>query len=415
MTMSSYVRFSKREGLYYDPSYDRISLNEKYYGISPIVGVKEIIVGECARSGADLHAFRKISIYSGAIIVGNVYAEEEIEITTNKPSIAKWGTIIVGDVYSKNIHIHNPRGGGSETVLIYGNLIGENIVIEGPTIIRGNLLAKRELVVKEKTFTLGRTRVGFGNVAKGKAYIEKFGSVHIYINGDLTLGDHVTTIAPIIASRGGDFKVRDSKFRVRVINIPCLLCGEKNPLFCNQFFKDTCDIYDYMDAKDFAIWEDRKFIAWYWRATPKMILQHFVLDNIYRSSLKKIKNPVLETRSISGIPFEEFLRYVLKETFLMVLSRKQFEEWLSNKFKKYIENKGLKPVYCDKCGFPNIPAKDKTICIRCGNIIGGRIPISEGASKEMEKREAKGKEIGAGETIEKKKEVEEEILDEFFG
>ncbi|MEX0568200.1 MAG: hypothetical protein Q6363_003450, partial [Candidatus Njordarchaeota archaeon] len=148
---------------------------------------------------------------------------------------------------------------------------------------------------------------------------------------------------------------------------------------------------------------------------PKMILQHFVLDNIYRSSLKKIKNPVLETRSISGIPFEEFLRYVLKETFLMVLSRKQFEEWLSNKFKKYIENKGLKPVYCDKCGFPNIPAKDKTICIRCGNIIGGRIPISEGASKEMEKREAKGKEIGARETIEKKKEVEEEILDEFFG
>lgn len=380
--MSSYAKFIKREGLYYDTSYDRVSLNEKYYGIAPIVGVNEIIVGEGARCGADLHAFRKISIYSGAVIVGNIYAEEEIEMTTNRPSNVKYGTIIVGDVYSKEIRIHTPRSEDSKVILIYGNLIGERILIKGPTIIRGNLLAKRELVVREKTFVLGRTRVGFGNIMKGRAYLEKFGSIHIYVNGDLVLGDHITTIAPIIASRGGDFKINSSKFRVRVINMPCLVCGEKNPFLCEQFLNDTCDLYDYMDAKDLAVWKDRKFIAWYWRATPMMILQHFVLDHIYRSSFKKLKDLTLESTSISGIPFEEFFNYVLKEVSLIMISEKQFRKWLSNKFRKYIKSKGLEPVYCDKCGFPNIPRGDKIVCMRCGNVISRTRSSGDSDKKE---------------------------------
>ncbi|MGQ4892407.1 MAG: polymer-forming cytoskeletal protein [Candidatus Njordarchaeia archaeon] len=412
--MSIFTRYTRGKGLSYDPSYDRVVLNEEYFSSAPIAGVSEIIVGEGARSGADLHATRRIDIYSGSVIVGNVYAEEEINIIDKKTTKLNFGSIIVGDIYTKKLEVKKMTDEEVKKTVIYGNVIAEEAVINAPLLIRGNLLVKRDLEVKDDTFVLGRTRVGFGGVLKGRAYLENFGSIHIYIRGDLIIGDGVTTVAPIIAARGGSIrflkkKGDTSKFKIRVLNFPCLICGEQDPLFCKHFKNDKCEIYDYLTTKDYATWEDRKFLAWYWRATPHMILQHFILEQIYKTSLKKIKEPLLESRSIAGIPFEQFYEYVLKESLKIATSKKKFENWLKKKFKAYIRSKGLEPAYCPECGFPNMPTRESVICVKCGSIFKAKKVV---ALPKVEEKPYEEKEI---EEIKSKESEMETLVTEILG
>lgn len=372
-------KFEEVKGLHYDPSTDVVSLLRGYRGVRPIVGVRSIIIEGDAVHLNDLMSRDKVSVGGGVMIRGNILAGSRFTASPRGET-----SVIIGDIgvpVREGEALFSVKEGGGATLMLLGNAMAGTVRIESPTIVVGNIVAQRELEIRSPTIVLGRVLVGTKDV-RGKAYLEKTTFYQLYVHGDVEVGEGCTTFMPVIASKGGDLKVRAK--RVRVFNLPCMFCGEtEDPIGCPYYLRGECPLarkgggYDYLADYDLSHVGDYSFASWFWRASPLMIVQNVLIKKLlylaYQASRRLEIEP--DAKRINGARLEDF-----PKTFLTTLVEKvrgeagatieEVRKMLFKTIEEYFKERGIKYIKCQKCGMPN-PAGEK-ICIYCGSYISSR-------------------------------------------
>jgi len=269
--------------------------------------------------------------------------------------------------------------------VIHGNLVAYNVRINGPVVILGDVVSKGDLMINGPSLILGRV------VSEGSLQISRATVFQIYAKGDITLGPGITLLSPVILTKGGEIYYQQSEesgrvifsngndnIKVRVFGPICLFCGKvSNPMLCEKYINIDCNDYDYLGSYDyFTHGNDYKLVAWYWRASPSMILQNLIAKRIYNlAKVSKPSNVDSTAKLIDGVALADYPSKVVSRVIedLRVVSGSYAEFVKRTLFKvteEFFRAKGIEYVKCPKCGAP-LP-KGTRICLFCGQIIGER-------------------------------------------
>ena len=375
-------RFEEVEKLRYDSSKDIVYLESGYRGVKPIVGIRSIYADPDVAHLSDLMASDEIVLSGDALIQGYVLAGNNISYESHSDApavvIGDMGAFIRKDFERSEESVRGITVKGKSPLMVVGNILTDYLTVESPLIVVGNVSVASELRVEAPTLVLGRIVIGSRN-QKGKGYVEKSTFFQLYAFGDLTLGPCNTTFLPIITSKGGTLELKSKV--VRVFNLPCMFCGEvSDPFLCTYYLDSKCPMaekglgFDYLARYDLSKAGEYRFISWFWRSSPLMIVQNVLMKRLLYTAYRRARElrVNLGDKTVNGVSLKEFPEYVVKETIGELRRRagKTLEEVKTVLFKtieEYFQAKNIKYIKCSKCGAPN--PEEVKVCIYCGESI----------------------------------------------
>lgn len=369
-------KLSGIEGLKYDESSDKLYIQRGYRGVRAIAGVREVVSDPDIVHLNDIQATDSVELSGDSLIKGNILSQY-ISVRAREPSV------VIGDLGAIS------EEGGSITVegqsLIMGNLISKSVLLKDAIVV-GQVLGIEEVQL-ESSVVLGRVMAGIEAEGKVKATDSTF--FQVYSRGDIELMGRCTTLLPIVVSKGGRIEVEAEGGRIRVIGMQCMMCSAGEPFRCPYYIEGSCDNgkedrfkgrgpYDYLANYDAGAGQGFKYISWFWRSSPLMILQNLIIaKKILYSALSKSRSTKVDDLSRKIINnmslkqfYDGFLPGIVMETLGEVgKDSGRIRELLTETIVKYFEGRDIKYRICPHCGGPN--SVDGKVCVFCGESLLG--------------------------------------------
>lgn len=119
----------------------------------------------------------------GARIVGSVISEGQVEVVEPSSTMDDWER---------------------RPVMVYGEVVGNHVTFEKPTIVYGCVTAKKTLRVSAPTVVLGNVRSG------GIIEATDLFAFSVTAEDDVILGANVAVVNPVVRSETGEIQITDS-------------------------------------------------------------------------------------------------------------------------------------------------------------------------------------------------------------
>lgn len=241
----------------------------------------------------------RITIGYGVRVKGPVVGRNDVEISSGAGVLGPG--IILGNVYSiGDVYISPPRKRLSDykdgPIIIIGDVVGKNVEIRGDAIIKGSIVAEKDITIEggsntviegfvySKTGGVHITRASCAGIIAGN-YPDEEGKIGVGVK----IGEKVTVYHPIIWVKNGDPEngiVFESGY-VRVLRKPCFECyrnGFKSILNCPKYISGECKQFLYISGDDVLKNDAGIFASDSWRVVEED-MEHYQILGLYWESL----------------------------------------------------------------------------------------------------------------------------------
>ncbi len=327
------------EGINVDPSGRNLLVTSKYEGIAPLVDFDHISINSNAKCSGSIYTRKTLTIEPGVVVNGPILSLDSIILRTGNMENVLHPTIIVGDICALGEFKVEKISDDDTPLIIYGNIQARSVELKGKVFVRGNVFVTENFTSTEESFIAGEIRAGLKESdAKVTLANTTFVALHAY--GEVEFLHKNSSLMPIvIATR----KINVSpETQIRILSDKCFTCNSENPFLCNKYFEATCGDYEYLYEKDLMDYKSEKVLSWYWRTNYKVVVNHFLTNQIQKNIYKKIRSNSVSSFNVAKYNYRTMLQEMYKDLMNFPVTTEKVEKWLAEQLNTTLEAKFVK-------------------------------------------------------------------------